>query len=398
MIWYPYTQMKTMDSPLEITSAKGVYLFSKEKKYIDTTSSWWSVIHGYNHPELNEVLKNQVDHFSHIMLGGLTHKPVLDLSCKLEMMLPETLNHCFYSDSGSVAVEVSLKMAIQYFHNKGFKEKREIIALNHAYHGDTFKTMAIGDDPDYHLAFPEKNGVYHIDTDISELESLLNEKNDTIAAFIVEPLLQGAGGMKMYDLSFLEQAKLLCKKYNVLFIFDEVATGFGRTGYRFVSDMVCPDIVVLGKALTAGYIGHAVTIASDRIYKGFYSDNPEDAFMHGPTFMGNPLACQVALKSIEIFERENYLDKIKVIEQILIEAFSEFTHPDIKEVRVLGACLCIEVSDAETLKGFKKYALEKGVHSRPFINYMYGMFPYIITEEELHKVIEVYKSWFKERL
>jgi adenosylmethionine-8-amino-7-oxononanoate aminotransferase len=199
------------------------------------------------------------------------------------------------------------------------------MALKHAYHGDTFKTMAIGDDPDYHLAFPEKDGVIHIAPDLMQLKSSLENHHETLAAFIVEPLLQGAGGMKMYDLEFLIQARQLCNHYNVLLIFDEVATGFGRTGHRFVSDLVCPDIIVLGKALTAGYLGHAVTVAKEKVFMGFYSDKPEHAFMHGPTFMGNPLACRVALKSIEIFERENYLDKIKNIESKLKEAFASFS-------------------------------------------------------------------------
>jgi len=396
MIWYPYTQMKTMDEPIKIIGAKGIYLHTETQKLIDTTSSWWSVIHGYNNPELNAVLKEQIDVFSHVMLGGLTHDPVEKLSDKLKDMLPGDLNYCFYSDSGSVAVEVSLKMAIQYFFNQNKPLKKGIIALEHAYHGDTFKTMAVGDDEDYHLAFPEKEGVYHIKPDKTLLENLLINHHETVAAFIVEPLLQGAGGMKMYDVSFLEKAKQLCKIYNVLLIFDEVATGFGRTGHRFVSDLVCPDIIVLGKALTAGYIGHAVTVASEKVYRGFYSDNPDHALMHGPTFMGNPLACTVALKSIEIFEREDYLSKIKHIETELKKNFNTFESNKVKEVRILGGCLCLEVYDSEDLKGFKQYALKNGIHSRPFINYMYGMFPYIISDDSLNKVCEVYKNWFKE--
>lgn len=395
MIWQPYTQMKTMEEPKKITYAKGIYLYQDEKKYIDTTSSWWSVIHGYNNEEINNVLKDQIEQFSHVMLGGLTHDPVEKLTEKLKNMLPGSLNNCFYSDSGSVAVEVALKMAIQYFNNQGLNQKKEIVALEHAYHGDTFKTMAIGDDPDYHLAFPEKEGIHHVPVDIQALKSLLEEKHESIAAFIVEPLLQGAGGMQMYDVKFLEEARKLTNAYNVVFIFDEVATGFGRTGHRFVADLVEPDILVLGKALTAGYIGHAVTVASDKIFNGFYSDDPDHAFMHGPTFMGNPLACTVALKSIEIFERENYLDKIKHIEGLLKKAFHQYTHKAIKDIRILGGCLCIEVYDSCVLKGFKAYAWSHGIHSRPFIKYMYGMFPYIIDDESLIKVCNVYKSWFE---
>jgi len=200
----------------------------------------------------------------------------------------------------------------------------------------------------------------------------------------------------MYDVKFLEAARDLCNRFNILLIFDEVATGFGRTGHRFVSNLVCPDIVVLGKALTAGYIGHAVTVASDKVFDAFYSDKAEDAFMHGPTFMGNPLACSVALKSIEIFERDDYISKIKHIEKMLLDAFKDFKDEKIKEIRILGACLCIEVYDNKCLNGFKKFALEKGLHSRPFIDYMYAMFPYIIEDHELDQVIHVYKSWFKE--
>lgn len=396
MIWYPYTQMKTMDEPIKIIGAEGIYLHTETQKLIDTTSSWWSVIHGYNNPELNAVLKEQIDVFSHVMLGGLTHDPAEKLSKKLKDMLPGDLNYCFYSDSGSVAVEVSLKMAIQYFFNQNKPLKKGIVALEDAYHGDTFKTMAVGDDEDYHLAFPEKEGVYHIKPDDASLESILIHHHEVIAALIVEPLLQGAGGMKMYDVIFLEKAKQLCERYDVLLIFDEVATGFGRTGHRFVSDLVCPDIIVLGKALTAGYIGHAVTVASEKIYQGFYSDNPDHALMHGPTFMGNPLACTVALKSIEIFEREDYLSKIKHIEAQLKEHLKSFESNKVKEIRILGGCLCIEVYDPKDLKGFKQYALKNGIHSRPFINYMYGMFPYIISDEALYKVCEVYKNWFKE--
>lgn len=396
MIWYPYTQMKNMKEPIKIVGAEGIYLYTETQKLIDTTSSWWSVIHGYNNKELNNVMKEQIDIFSHVMLGGLTHDPVLKLSNKLKEMLPGDLNYCFYSDSGSVAVEVSLKMAVQFFFNQNKPLKKEILALEHSYHGDTFKTMAIGDDEDYHLAFPEKEGVYHVPPNEVLLEEILVEHHETLAAFIVEPLLQGAGGMRIYDVNFLKIAKQLCKKYDVLLIFDEVATGFGRTGHRFVSDLVCPDIIVLGKALTAGYIGHAVTVASEDVYNGFYSDNPNHALMHGPTFMGNPLACVVALKSIEIFERENYLDKIKKIELELKKQFHFFESDKVKEVRILGGCLCIEVYDANSLIGFKEYALNNNIHSRPFLNYMYGMFPYIISDIALSKVCEVYKSWFKE--
>lgn len=394
MIWYPYEQMKTMAPPIKVVNAEGVYLYTEDNKLIDSVSSWWSTIHGYHHPVLDNAIRAQLDQFAHVMLGGLTHEPVEKLSAKLEAWLPGDLNYCFFSDSGSVAVEVALKMALQFNTNRGSR-RDTVLALKHAYHGDTFKTMEIGDDEDYHFAFGEKKGVIHIDTDLPSLEAAFAEHGDTLTCFIVEPLLQGAGGMRMYDVSFLARARELCDQYDVLFIFDEVATGFGRTGNRFVADLVCPDILVLGKALTGGYIGHAATVANQRVYDGFYSDDPTHALMHGPTFMGNALACSVALKSIELFETEHYMDKIKTIQTIAKREMDGFSHPSIKEVRMMGGCVCIEVYDSEVLKGFKKFAYDRGVFSRPFLNYMYAMVPYVIQEHELVQVLDTMKGWFQ---
>lgn len=398
MIWYPYTQMKTMKEPYKIIDADGVYLYTEDNKMIDSVSSWWCMIHGYKNKEITEAIKNQADNFSHVMLGGLTHDPVQKLSNKLKEFLPGDLDYCFFSDSGSVAVEVALKMALQYYVNRGDWKRTKVLSLTHAYHGDTFKTMEVGDDEDYHFileAYGEKKYVYNIDTNIEALEKAFKEHGDELNAFIVEPLLQGAGGMRMYDISFLERARELCDEYDVLLIFDEVATGFGRTGNRFVADLVLPDIIVLGKALTAGYIGHACTVANHKVYNGFYGDEPEKALMHGPTFMGNALACAAALKGIEIFERENYMEKIKKIEEISKREMLGFTNPKIREVRVLGGCTCVEVYDAKDLEGFKQFAYERGVFSRPFLNYMYSMVPYIIREEELVTIFDTMKAWFE---
>lgn len=395
MIWYPYTQIKTMKEPYQVIGGEGVYIHTKEKKLIDSVSSWWSVIHGYNNREINDALKDQIDKFSHVMLGGLTHEPVKLLAEKLKEILPKDLDHSFFCGSGSIAVEVALKMSIQYYFNNGKAEKNKILALKNSYHGDTFKAMEIGDDEDYHLAFPNKNGVFHIDIDIEELESVLKENHMEIACFIVEPLLQGAGGMRMYDISFLERARVLCDKYDVLLVFDEVATGFGRTGHAFVSELVCPDIIVLGKALTAGYMGHAATVANDKVFDAFYSDDPLKALMHGPTFMANPLACTIALKSIEIFYRENYVEKIKEIEKKTRKYFEGFTSEKIKEIRIMGGCFCIEVYDKKDMIGFSDFAYDNGVFNRPFINYMYAMLPYIVRDDELYKVLSVFKKWFE---
>ena len=397
MIWYPYAQMKTMKQPYKIIDAEGVYLYTEDQKLIDSVSSWWCMIHGYKNPEITEAIKQQADQFSHVMLGGLTHEPVKKLSEKLREFLPGDLDYCFYSDSGSVAVEVALKMALQYYVNQNRMERTKVLSLTHAYHGDTFKTMEVGDDEDYHFileAYGPKQYVYHIDTDIPSLEKSFQEHGHELNAFIVEPLLQGAGGMRMYDISFLQRARQLCDEYDVLLIFDEVATGFGRTGNRFVADLVLPDILVLGKALTAGYIGHACTVANHKVYQGFYSDDQEKALMHGPTFMGNALACAAALKGIEIFERDHYMDKIKKIEEISRREMEGFTHPKVREVRIMGGCTCVEVYDPADLEGFQQFAYERGVFSRPFLKYMYSMVPYIIKEEELKKIFDTMKEWF----
>lgn len=397
MIWYPYEQMKTMKAPYKIIDAQGVYLYTEDQKLIDSVSSWWSVIHGYRHPELNQAVISQVEKFSHVMLGGLTHEPVQKLAEKLADFLPGNLNYSFFSDSGSVAVEVALKMALQYYMNRGEKERTMILALNHAYHGDTFKTMEAGDDEDYHFvlnAYGPSRYVVHIPTEIEALEQAFEAYHSRLNCFIVEPLLQGAGGMRMYDISFLKRARELCNKYGVLLIFDEVATGFGRTGNRFAADLVLPDILVLGKALTGGYMGHAVTVASEKVFQGFYDDNPEHALMHGPTFMGNALACSVALKSIELFETQDYMAKIRRIEEITRREMDGFSDERIREVRIMGGCVCVEVKDARVLAGYQKYAYERGVFSRPFLKYLYAMVPYVISEEELVKVLSVMKEWF----
>ena len=388
MIWYPYEQLKTMKAPYEIVDANGVYLYTKDQKMIDSVSSWWSVIHGYKHPVINQAIISQVEKFSHVMLGGLTHEPARKLSEKLASWLPGDLDYCFFSDSGSVAVEVSLKMALQYY---------MILALEHAYHGDTFKTMEAGDDEDYHFvlkAYGTSSYVVHIPTETAALEEAFEKYHDRLNCMLVEPLLQGAGGMRMYDVSFLKKARELCDRYDVLLIFDEVATGFGRTGNRFVADLVLPDILVLGKALTGGYIGHAATIANRKVFEGFYDDVPEHALMHGPTFMGNALACSAALASIELFETQNYMEKIKRIEAVTRREMKGFTDPRIREVRILGGCVCVEVYDPAVLKGYQEYACKRGVFSRPFLNYLYAMVPYVIQEDELVQVLQCMKDWF----
>lgn len=406
MIWYPYTQMKTMEPPIPVTGAHAAILETPEGPLIDSISSWWSNDFGYAHPEITAAITDQAGRFSHVMLGGLVHEPVRRLADRLAQWLPGDLNRCFFSDSGSVAVEVALKIALQYYMNRGIAGRTAVLSLEHSYHGDTFQAMRAGDDPDYHFVLGALDGstgnehgstsnFLHIPPRIDALEAAFDQYRDRLNCFIVEPLLQGAGGLRMYDIAFLERARQLCDQYDVLLVFDEVATGFGRTGHRFVSDLVLPDILVLGKALTGGHIGHAVTVAREHVFDAFYDDDPDKALMHGPTFMGNPLACAAALKVIEIFDRDDYMGKVARIEAITRRELAGFTDPRIREIRILGACACIEVYDEKDLEGFPAFARERGVFNRPFLQYLYAMVPYVITEAQLVQVLTVMKDWFR---
>jgi adenosylmethionine-8-amino-7-oxononanoate aminotransferase len=403
--------MKTKKEFPIVKRAKGSFIFLQDDKIlIDAISSWWSTIHGYSHKELNQHLKKQINKFSHVMLGGLTHEPAIKLAEKLVEITPKGLNHVFYSDSGSVAVEVSLKMAIQYWSNQGKKEKTKILSLKKAYHGDTFKAMEISDDSDFVSSFSHvlQKGIFvesptggfdetNITENIKALEEIILNHQHQLAAFILEPIIQCAGGFKIYSPKYLELVRKLCNKYDVVLIFDEVATGFGRTGKLFATEhsKAIPDIMILGKALTAGYIGHAATITSSKIYSSFLSKKQEKAFMHGPTFMGNPLACAVALKSIEIFERDNYLQKIAKIQAIMEKDFAKIESKIIKEKRVLGAIGVIELKDKIDLYGFNEFSIENNVWIRPIGTIIYIMPAYTIKKKELKTIIKVIANWIK---
>ncbi len=416
MLWYPYTQMKRKAPFPIVKKGEGVRLHLEDGNIIiDGISSWWAVIHGYNHPVLNKALINQVQTLSHVMLGGLSHNPALELSDKLSKITPSqdgSTNHVFFSDSGSVAVEVGLKMAFQYWKNTGVQGKTKVLSLRNGYHGDTFKAMEVSDDSDFKRAFSDilQKGFY-LDTpkggffaneediadDVNELEALLQKNHSQIAAFILEPIVQCAGGFRIYSPLYLIMVRELCSRYKVLLLFDEIATGFGRTGKLFAAEHagVAPDIMMLGKAMTAGYIGHAATVASKKVYNSFLGQGYEKAFMHGPTFMANPLACTVAVESINIFEKENYLEKIKKIESIIFEEISDFKYDFIIEKRLLGAIGAIEVSDNKYLDGFKEFAIKQGAWLRPIGNVVYIMPPYIIEEVDLKKLFLVIKMWFE---
>lgn len=411
-VWYPYSQIKLNEPRFKVIKAEKEFLtLEGGKVLIDGVSSWWAAIHGYNNEELNQAMTNQAAKFSHVMLGGLTHDPVEQFADKLVEITPEGLNHVFFSDSGSVAVEVGLKMATQFWSNQGKTQKSKFVALYNSYHGDTFKAMEVGDDSDYQSSYSHvlNKGFYtsipeggfdaseqQLNAALNEFETILKNHGEEIAAFIVEPLMQGAGGFKLYAPEYLSKAKALCEQYDVLFIADEVATGFGRTGKLFACNHaeITPDIMILGKALTAGYVGHAATIATSKIFDAFLGETYEEAFMHGPTFMGNPIACAVGLKSIEIFERENYLNKVGQIESTFKKAFKDFNHKNIKDIRILGCMVVIETLSTECVKGFKLYAIDKGLWLRPIGKFLYATPPFTISEDSLNKIIAGLKDWF----
>ena len=316
MIWYPYQQMKTMQTPYAIVAAAGVSLYTRERRMIDSVSSWWSVIHGYKHPALNQVLVDQAGRFSHVMLGGLTHAPAQQLAEKLGQWLPGELAYSFFSDSGSVAVEVALKMALQYFMNRGQTQRTMILALEHAYHGDTFKTMEAGDDADYHFvlqAYGPSRHVVHIPTEIPALEEAFLTYHDRLNCLLVEPLLQGAGGMRMYDVSFLQRARALCDQYGVLLIFDEVITGFrlalgGAQAYYGVT----PDLSTFAKAIASGYPFGAVVGRREVMACGVPASG---------TFNGNPIGVAAALATIETLSQPGVYAHLEGLAQQLETGF-----------------------------------------------------------------------------
>ncbi|MEL6162488.1 MAG: adenosylmethionine--8-amino-7-oxononanoate transaminase [Cyanobacteria bacterium J06628_3] len=410
-LWLPYAQMKTVASPYRVVRAEGVKLYLDDGTVlIDGISSWWCVIHGYNHPVLNQAVQEQLGKFAHVMLGGLVNDAAINLAEALVRITPTGLNHVFYGDSGSVGVEIALKMAIQFWRNKGADHKSRFVSLRLGYHGDTTGAMSVSDDdegmhrlfkgailPQYFVDAPGGDNIESEECQASlrQLEELLKSNNTEIAAMILEPVFQGAGGFRFYPPEYLFHVRRLCDEYKVLLIFDEIATGFGRTGALFAADLanVTPDIMVLSKALTGGYLGLSATITTSQVYESFLSDDPELAFMHGPTFMGNAVACAVALASIKLIETENYLSKIKAIEQVLKEEIEGLEGKSLCDARVLGAIGVLEFESPSNLVGFREFAFSKGVWLRPYSKWLYTMPPYVISEEELRRVTAVMKEW-----
>lgn len=401
-IWHPYTSMSEPLPCYPVDSASGVTLHLEDgRTLIDGMSSWWAALHGYNHPVLNEAIKNQLDKMSHVMFGGITHRPAVDLCKRLVEMTPEPLECVFLADSGSVAVEVALKMAFQYWHAKGEK-RHKIVSLSHAYHGDTFGAMSVCDPknsmhsiyegylpehlfaPTFTLGFDDEWD----DSAVDELFTLVEDNADDISAIIVEPIVQGAGGMRMYHPNYLKTIRELCDHFGILMIADEIATGFGRTGKLFACEHaeIAPDIMCVGKAITGGYMTLSATLTTRHIADTI-SNGEAKCFMHGPTFMGNPLACSVALASLSLLDNGAWESNVSRIEaQLKEELFVLKGHEDIEDVRVLGAIGVIELKTPINQEKMQAYFVENGVWVRPFNKLVYIMPPYVIKEEELRQL------------
>ncbi|MDG1080880.1 MAG: adenosylmethionine--8-amino-7-oxononanoate transaminase [Porticoccaceae bacterium] len=408
-VWHPYSSLSAPIPAYEVVSASGVYLkLADGRELIDGMSSWWCTIHGYNHPVLNQAAKDQIDRVSHVMFGGITHAPAVELCEKLVAITPSGLDKVFLSDSGSVAVEVAIKMAFQYWISQGQTQKSQLLTLRSGYHGDTFAAMSVCDPKTgmhqmfdqvvkkHHFAPAPQTGVYEEwnEEDIAEFTEIISTRSDQLAAVILEPIVQGAGGMRFYSPHYLKRVRELCDQHNVLLIADEIATGFGRSGKLFACEWagISPDILCLGKAITGGYMTLAATLCSEEVSRGI-CEGEAGCFMHGPTFMGNPLACAVANASIDLLLSSDWQANIQRIETLLsaqMEVFSELDSVD--EIRVLGAIGVIQMKEPVNLAEIQKKFVAEGIWVRPFGKLVYVMPPYIISDRELTTLLRgIYK-------
>jgi adenosylmethionine-8-amino-7-oxononanoate aminotransferase len=430
-LWHPYTQMRTAPVPLAIVRGKGVYLYTEDgRRILDGISSWWVNIHGHSHPRLNEALAAQACELEHVLFAGCTHRSAVELAEQLLSWLPPGLTRIFYSDNGSTAVEAALKMAYQYWSNRGEAGRRTFIALHHAYHGDTVGAMSASEDSVFTRPFApllfrvsraQAPYCYRCPLDLersscrvdclSELERLLREEGEGVAGVIVEPMLQGAGGMIVWPAEFLAGVRRLCDRYGTLMIADEVLTGFGRTGKMFACEHagVKPDIICLSKALTAGYLPLGVTAATEAIYEAFLSDDRSKTFFHGHSYTANPLGCAVALASLEIFRREGTLDRVCALERQLDARLGPLAGcPQVGEVRVIGGVGVIELVADKQSRSAGGYLdrvgpplaaefLRRGLLLRPLGNVLYFMPPYVISDAEVEwaaeQIAEVLETW-----
>lgn len=406
-IWLPYAQMQIVPAPLLVKETVGCKIILEDgRELIDGIASWWSACHGYNHPHIVEAMEMQLHTMPHIMFAGLTHQPAKTLAQRLCAITPDGLNKVFFADSGSVAVEIALKIALQYWKNIGKNNKDRFICFKNGYHGDTLGAMSVSDpEKSLHRAFRNsviKQYVLEIPSDeygFEEFDSLLSSVHSNIAGLIIEPLLQGAGGMKFHGADTVAEIYRITKKHDILFIADEIATGFARTGFMFACDEagISPDIMCLGKALTGGAITLGATLTTDDIFTSFLSDKPEDAFMHGPTFMANPLACSAANASLDLFESEPRLSQVENIETQLITELTDCKNMDgVIDVRVKGAIGAVQV-DTEKIDVYalRQKFIELGVWLRPFKDIIYTMPPFTISSKELSVITGAVKYVLK---
>ena len=393
-IWMPYSQMKTAPAPLPVVSTRGSRIvLSDGRELIDGIASWWTGCHGYNHPHIRRAVEMQLATMPHVMLGGLVHEQALRLAGRLAGLLRGDLSRVFFSESGSVAIEVAMKMAVQYRINRGVVGKSQFVAFKAGYHGDTTGAMAVSDpEASMHTMFAGVLQKYRV-VDLPEnaatttaLEKLLAEHSSTIAGIIVEPLVQGAGGMKFHDTSVLRRLRTLADKHDTLLIFDEIFTGFGRTGSMFACDQaeVVPDIITLSKALTGGTLPLAATIATRQVFDAFWSDDPKKALMHGPTYTGNALACAAANASLDLFEKEPRLRQVTDISAAMESDLAACRDvPIVKDVRVRGAIGVIELNHVDDLDSLRTHFIEQGVFIRPIGNVIYLTPAFTISSDEL---------------
>ena len=408
-IWHPYSSLSKPVPPLHVRSAKGVRLtLEDDTELIDGMASWWSAIHGYNHPVLNEAAKGQIDQMSHVMFGGLTHTPAIDLCRQLVALTPAPLTKVFLSDSGSVAVDVAMKMALQYWYSQGVKSKTQFVCLRGGYHGDTLGSMSVC-DPDtgmHHLFngmlasqhFVEKPacqfGEEASDDDMADLQRVLSINHNSIAALILEPIVQGAGGMYFYSADYLSRARKLCDEYNVLLIVDEIASGFARSGEFFACHhaVISPDIMCIGKAMTGGYLSLAATLTTDKVANGI-CEGEAGVFMHGPTFMANPLACSIANASISLLAQSDWRSNIeRLSSRLQSNLLPANDHTKVANARVLGAIGVVETKNPVDMHKVQKLLPDLGVWLRPFGKLIYTMPPYIITDTDLDTVCDAIKT------
>ena len=402
-VWHPYAAMPNPLPVFPVRSAKGVCIELEDgRKLVDGMSSWWTCIHGYNHPRLNRAAYEQIEQMAHVMFGGLTHQPAVKLAQRLIELTPGPLQHVFFCDSGSVSVEVAMKMAVQYWRSLGKPEKHRFLTIRNGYHGDTFAAMSVCDPINgmHHLFRDVLMGQYFADApqipfegvwreeDIASFSALLENHGEGIAAAIFEPVVQGAGGMRFYSPEYVRRAKELCEAHDVLLILDEIATGFGRSGKLFACEHagIHPDILCIGKALTGGFMSLAATLTTREISQMF-AKGEAGVFMHGPTFMGNPLACAVSLESIALLQSYDWQSAVGAIEaQLKRELEPCRTLPAVKDVRVLGAIGVVELHQPVDMKIVQPKFVEQGVWLRPFGRLVYTMPPYIVEPEQLSQI------------